>query len=227
MIKKISLILMLAFSQIYGRISGEVYDDLGFLQLCLRYVQSNGLNEENLIWSIQSIKNELANYGKINWNTGRTNFHINHNKLHVNFQWSDSPQLILPGKYFTINCSTCHNWDLKMLESMVSFNHYCIYVESQTGQTLLSEYTLLNKIEHVEYLLSLNKNQAMFDKFDKQVKAACQIAWKSGNGELIQLFQNYFKKIELNLQIAELQNTLHNLQTIDLTYQLKAFKICA
>ena len=67
----------------------------------------------------------------------------------------------------------------------------------------------------------------MFDKFDKQVKAACQIAWKSGNGELIQLFQNYFKKIELNLQIAELQNTLHNLQTIDLTYQLKAFKICA
>ena len=186
---------MLAFSQIYGRISGEVYDDLGFLQLCLRYVQSNGLNEENLIRSIQSIKKELANYGKINWNTGQTNFHINHNKLNVNFQWSDSPQLILPGKYFTINCSTCHNWDLEMLKVIVSFDHYCIYLESKTGQTLLTEYTLLNKIEHVEYLLSLYKNQTMFDKFfDENVNAAFQIAWNNGNGELIQLFQNYFQK---------------------------------
>ena len=102
-----------------------------------------------------------------------------------------------------------------MLKSMVKYCSSCIYKESQTGQTLLTEYTLLNKIEHVEYLLSLNTNQKMLDK---QVKAAFQIACNSGNGELIQLFQNYFEKQRLNLQIAELQNTLHNLQTIASNY---------
>ena len=204
MIKKISLILMLAFSQIYGRITekhSQVYAHLVILERCLSYVQSNELNKGNLIWMIQSIKSELANYGKINPKTGLTNFSINfaYIDVHVDFQWSDSPQLILPGHSilpgkFTINCSTCHNWDLKMLKSMVGASRRCIYCESQTGQTLLIDYTILNKIEHVEYLLSLDNNREMFDKFDKQVKAAFQIAWKSGNGELIKLFQNYFEK---------------------------------
>lgn len=225
MIKKISLILMLAFSQIYGKIviDDRVEASLDFLKLCLRYVESNGLDKGRLKDLISSIKGRFANCTFANFGNIiiRPGFHnISDSYIYADFQWSDSPQLILAtdSKFpVTINCSTCHNWDLKMLKSMVDFSveKACIYCESQTGQTLLIDYTILNKIEHVKYLLSLNTNHKMLDK---QVKVAFQIACKSGNGELIQLFQNYFEKQRLNLQIAELQNTLHNLQTIASNY---------
>ena len=210
MIKKISLILMLAFSQTYGKIvegggtpwlkeSQDYLPELCFLQCCLGYVRSNGLNSNGLS---SFIADKMRH-----WQTARCKIY---------FEWSDSPELILATDSnfgVTINCSTCHNWHLEMLKTMAESRlRTCLYCKLPNGQTFLTEYTRLNKIDHVKYLLSLDINK------EREVRTAFNIACENGNEELIQLFQNYFEKQRLNLQIAELQNTLYNLQTKALKY---------
>jgi hypothetical protein len=113
---------------------------------------------------------------------------------------------IMP-KMVAFICSLCHNWDLETLKSFVDDNHlWCIYEESETGQSLLTEYTLLNKTEHVEYLLSYLLPYHKVDCFacknlDRQVIKAFLMA----DDKLIQLFQNYFQKQKLNLPPAGYQ----------------------
>jgi hypothetical protein len=114
-------------------------------------------------------------------------------------------------------------WDLETIKSFVEDRpyvadrpsdhvYYQCWTRLQAGE-LLIEYTRLNKIEHVEYLLSyllpyhklggcgckINCINCYVCKLDSRVRYAFKIADDSYNEELIQLFQNYFQKQKLNL----------------------------
>jgi hypothetical protein len=203
---------MLAFSQTFGKIvvgdpmpwgdpmprRQNYLRELCFLQCCLAYVRSNGLNSNGLS---SFIEDKMRH-----WQTA---------KCTIYFQWSDSPELILATHNIgvIINCSNCHNWHLEMLKTMAESRlRQYLHLELPNGQTFLTEYTRFNKIDHVKYLLSLDIIK------EREIRTAFNIACENGNEELIQLFQNYFEKQRLNLQIAELQNTLYYLQTKALTY---------
>ena len=156
MIKKISLILMLAFSQIYGRIVLPT----SFYPSACPFITSDA---ELLDWELKTLKSFLEGWPCV----------------------ADSPS-----NYQYLQCWT----------------------RLQAG-LLLIEYTRLNKIEHVEYLLSylLTGCGCKYNiycyagKLNSKVSYAFKIADDSDNEELIQLFQNYFQKQKLNLPPAGYQ----------------------
>ena len=98
-----------------------------------------------------------------------------------------------PIRFFKIyiSYSSFLKWDLELLELVVS-NKADINIQSfPKGKTLLMEFVLHNKFEHVKYLLSLENIDISLK--NKQGQTALDIAVTNDNQEIIELFQNYFE----------------------------------